>query len=58
MSNFEGFKSRLTTAALATTLPAAMRAGDFSSLTNITLLDPNTRVANGNGTYSAMPFPE
>jgi hypothetical protein len=56
MSNFEGFKTRLTTAALATTLPAAMRAGDFSSLKNITLLDPATRVQNGNGSYSASPF--
>src|SRR5215469_13579465 len=56
LSNFEGFKSRLTTAALGTTITAAMRGGDFSSLGGITLLDPNTRVQNTNGTYSAMPF--
>jgi hypothetical protein len=42
MSNFEGFKSRTTTTSTATTLPQAMREGDFSGIPNI-LLDPLSR---------------
>jgi hypothetical protein len=48
MSNFEGFKSRKTTNALATVLTPAMRQGDFSSiLATNPLADPNSRA----GTY-------
>ncbi|MDQ2945994.1 MAG: carboxypeptidase-like regulatory domain-containing protein [Acidobacteriota bacterium] len=42
MSNFEGFKSRRTTTTFATTLTAAMRAGDFSAIPT-PLQDPLTR---------------
>ena len=42
MSNFEGFKSRTTTTSIATTMPQAMRDGDYSGIPN-TLLDPLTR---------------
>src|SRR5215467_3149849 len=42
MSNFEGFKSRTTTTSIATTMPQAMRDGDFSGIPNI-LLDPLSR---------------
>jgi len=45
MSNFEEYNSRQTTPALITTMPAAMRNGDFSSLLpyGYTLYDPNSR---------------
>jgi len=58
MSNFEGFKSRLTTPTLATTLTQAMRNGDFSSVST-QLLDPLTRTpgAGPNGTIGTSPFP-
>ena len=42
MSNYEGFKSRTTTTSIATTMPQAMRDGDFSGVPN-TLLDPLSR---------------
>ena len=42
MSNYEGFKSRTTTTSIATTMPQAMRDGDFSGIPN-TLLDPLSR---------------
>ena len=45
MSNFEEYNSRQTTPTLVTTLPAAMRTGDFSSIlpTGTHLADPNSR---------------
>jgi Carboxypeptidase regulatory-like domain/TonB dependent receptor len=55
MSNFEGFKSRTTSTAFATTLTQAMRNGDFSAIPTV-LQDPLTR----NGTFpniSSTPFP-
>jgi hypothetical protein len=54
MSNFEGFKSRLTQEALFTTIPQSFRNGDFSSVAP--LLDPNTRSKLANGTFTATPF--
>jgi hypothetical protein len=42
MSNYEGFKSRTTTTAFATTLTQAMRNGDFSAIPTA-LQDPLTR---------------
>src|SRR5215467_681880 len=56
MSNFEGFKSRTTTTSIATTMPQAMRDGDFSGIPNI-LLDPLSR----NGTppnVTTSPYPD
>ena len=49
MSNFEGYKSRLTTSSLGTTLTGPMRNGDFSSILSAgyALADPNSR----SGTY-------
>jgi hypothetical protein len=49
MSNFEGYKSRLTTSSIGTTLTAAMRTGDFSSIlpAGYALADPTSR----SGTY-------
>src|SRR5690348_15824528 len=46
MSNFEEYNSRQTTPALITTLPAAMRTGDFSSIlpAGYVLADPLSRV--------------
>jgi len=55
MSNFEGFKSRLTQEALFTTIPQSFRNGDFSAVPM--LLDPTTRVKQANGTYTATAFP-
>jgi len=55
MSNWEGYKSRLTNEGLFTVLPDAWRNGDFSQLKTV-LMDPNTRVQNGS-TYTASPFP-
>src|ERR1051326_6130907 len=48
MSNFEEYKSRLTSPAIITTLPAAMRDGDFSSILpfGFVLQDPLTRSGN------------
>ena len=55
MSNFEGFKTRLTTASRFTDIPAAMRAGDFSSILPSTpLYDPLTRCANA-GNSQGLP---
>ena len=56
MSNFEGFKSRTTTSALATTLTAAMRNGDFSAVPTA-LQDPLTRALEHSPTSSSSPFP-
>ena len=46
MSNFEEYNSRQTTPAIITTLPAAMRQGDFSSLlsSGYVLADPLSRI--------------
>ncbi len=56
MSNFEGFNSRTTTTALATTLTTAMRNGDFSAVPTA-LQDALTRT----GTFPSItssPFPK
>jgi len=55
MSNFEGFKSRTTRVASATTLTPAMRNGDFSVVTTA-LQDPLTRVGSAPNVPSS-PFP-
>jgi len=57
MSNFEGFKSRTTTATLATTLSAAMRDGDFSAVST-PLQDPLSRKpgTGPNGTIGTTLF--
>jgi len=49
MSNFEGYNSRTTTTPIGTTLTAAMRTGDFSSILSAgyAIADPNSRA----GTY-------
>ena len=55
MSNYEGYKSRQTVTSLATTMTAAMRTGDFSTIPTA-LADPNSRT----GTYPNIvdsPFP-
>ena len=57
MSNFETFISRQALTNLSTTLPAAMRNGDFSSLPAAnTLADPSSRVYtfNPNGSLATM----
>jgi len=48
MSNFEEYNSRQTTPAIITTLPAAMRNGDFSSIlpAGYVLYNPTTRVGS------------
>jgi hypothetical protein len=48
MSNFEEYKSRLTSPAIITTLPAEMRNGDFSSIlaSGFVLQDPASRAGN------------
>ena len=48
MSNFEEFNSRQTTPALITTLPSAMRTGDFSSILSAgyALADPLSRTGS------------
>src|SRR5579871_1475037 len=56
MSNFEGYKSRLTTPSYFTTMPLSWRNGDFSSF-NVSLVDPNTRTAGANGSYTFSAFP-
>ena len=45
MSNFEEYNSRQTTPSVITTLPQAMRNGDFSSIlsSGYVIYDPNTR---------------
>jgi hypothetical protein len=45
MSNFEEYNSRQTSPSIITTMPAAMRGGDFSSLlsSGYVLYDPNSR---------------
>ena len=55
MSNFEGFKSRTTRAAFATTLTQAMRDGNFSQFPTA-LQDPLTRVGTAPNVTSS-PFP-
>jgi len=61
MSNYEGFKSRTTTVSTATTMPAAMVAGNFSvdPTTGVgvaaVLQDPNSR-ALVNGQWTSAPF--
>src|SRR5664279_1176972 len=55
MSNFEGFKSRTTRVATATTLTQAMRNGDFSVVTTA-LQDPSSRVGSAPNVTSS-PFP-
>lgn len=56
MSNFEGFKSRTTRVASATTLTPAMRNGDFSLVTTA-LQDALTRAGSAPNVTSS-PFPE
>ena len=55
MSNYEGFKSRTTRVASATTFTPAMRNGDFSAVPNA-LNDAQTRVGNSPNVTS-MPYP-
>ena len=58
MSNFEGYKSRLTSTSFATTLTPAMRNGDFSSLLSagVVLADATTRTGTfPNITQSVFP---
>jgi Carboxypeptidase regulatory-like domain len=55
MSNFEGFKSRTSRVATATTLTPAMRNGDFS-LVATALQDPLSRVGSAPNVTST-PFP-
>ncbi|HWF48275.1 MAG TPA: TonB-dependent receptor, partial [Bryobacteraceae bacterium] len=61
MSNFEEYQSRQTTPAIITTLPAAMRNGDFSSLLpyGYVLYNPTTRTGNtlSQVVASQAPFP-
>ncbi len=54
MSNFEEYNSRQTTPTIITTLPAAMRNGDFSSIlaAGYTIYDPSSR-SLGTSTVSA-----
>ncbi len=56
MSNWEGYKSRLTNTDTYTVPTAAWRSGDFSAFPTV-LYDPNTRVLGANGVYTATPFP-
>ncbi len=61
MSNYEGFKSRLSSTQFFTSMTPAMRNGDFSAVTTA-LQDPNTRQrtpnASGSGfTVTSTPFP-
>jgi hypothetical protein len=61
MSNFEEYNSRQTTPAIITTLPAAMRNGDFSSLLpyGYVLYNPTTRTGStlAQVVASQAPFP-
>ena len=50
MSNFEDYTSRQTTPSLITTMPAAMRTGDLSSLgAGYVIYDPNSRSLGSSG---------
>lgn len=55
MSNYEGYKSRLTNENLYTVPPEAWRNGDFSQFKTV-LLNPTTIVKGTNGQYTATPF--
>src|SRR5215472_1013359 len=55
MSNYEGFKSRTTNVATATTLTAAMRNGDFSAISTA-LQNPYSR-AGSVPNVTSSPFP-
>jgi len=55
MTNYEGFKSRTTRVASATTMTSAMRNGDFSLVTT-SLQDPLTRSGSAPNVTSS-PFP-
>ena len=59
MSNFEGYNSRKTTPSLGTTLPAAMRTGDFSSILSFgyALADPFSRTGTTPATVTQSYFP-
>src|SRR5262249_4432692 len=59
MSNFEEYKSRLTSPTLITTLPAEMRRGDFSSILpyGYVLYDPTSRVGSTLGEVVASQAP-
>ena len=61
MSNFEEYNSRNTSPQIITTLPAAMRNGDFSSLlsSGFVIYDPNSRTGNtiAQVVASQSPFP-
>src|SRR6266700_3888731 len=54
MSNFEGFKSRQAVNTFATTMTAAMRAGDFSAVSTI-LQDPQSRLGTSPN-VTTVPF--
>ena len=60
MSNFEEFNSRQTSPTLITTLPAAMRSGDFSSILSagFVLYDPNSRAGNTIASVVASQTPK
>src|SRR5260370_5891978 len=55
MSNFEGFKSRTTSTSIATTMTAAMRAGDFSGVPTV-LQDPLSRTGTPPN-VTTIPYP-
>lgn len=55
MSNYEGYKSRLTNENLYTVPPETWRNGDFSQFKTV-LLNPYTRVLGSDGKYTALPF--
>ncbi len=55
MSNYEGYKSRLTNENLYTVPPQAWRDGDFSQFKTV-LMNPFTRVKGQDGKYTAQPF--
>lgn len=54
-SNWEGYKQRITNADTYTVPTAAWRAGDFSAFPTV-LYNPNSRVQQANGSYTAVPF--
>lgn len=57
MSNFEGFKSRLTQPTLFSMIAAPMRVGNFDLPGVPALVDPNTRVIGANGITTFSYFP-
>src|ERR1017187_7660419 len=59
MSNFEGYKSRLTTSSLGTTLTGPMRNGDFSTILpfGYALADPFSRTGTTPATVTQSYFP-